>query len=169
MDVGQGQELGRLRGSLGVGQGLTRWLAPLFSTMAALGRKCLTKEKKNIQSSVSKSTTPVSGQPEPSVQAHVQSSGDQIPEAQRPRSSSLGFRIVALTMISSRTTHTFSFSSKHTPACSHIAEGSTTSVQKGKGASFFTLKFSIYILIYIQANSSFLVYSSVSFVKCRVM
>lgn len=74
MDAGQGQELGRLRRSLGVGQGLTGWLAPLFSTMAALGRKCMTKEKKKIQSFVSKSTTPVSGQPEPSVQAHVQSS-----------------------------------------------------------------------------------------------
>ena len=33
-------------------------------------------KKKKIQAFVLKSTTPVSGQPEPSVQAHIQSSGD---------------------------------------------------------------------------------------------
>ena len=47
-----------------------------------------------------------------------------------------------------------------------MPEGNTTSVQKGKDAFFFLFKLYIYILIYIQANSSFLVYSSVRF--CQV-
>ena len=73
-----------------------------------------TKKKKKIQAFILKSTTPVSGQPEPSVQAHVQSSGDWMPAVHRPCSSSLGLRTAALTIVSSRTTHTSPFSSTHT-------------------------------------------------------
>lgn len=73
----------------------------------------------------------------------------------RDRLSSLGLRRAALTTISSRTTHPSCFSSTHTPHTHTLLKEVALPFKKVNVSSFSFLKL-LFILIYLQANSSFL-------------
>lgn len=110
----------------------TRSLAPsalLYhcSTGEEMSDRKTKQNRTKKQSFVSKSTTPVSGQPEPLVEAHVQSSRDCIPEGQGPSQLSGAQKggsdhhlfknhTSLLYLFHSHTTH------------SHTPEGSSTSI-----------------------------------------